>query len=359
MWVHASSLCYNFTMSRKKKKIRIKLREPAKLLRALLVLCLVIALIIGVPKLFSRGRDGKIALSDYPMLKSALETAGVRTSRSVKGGFTAENLSSEKCMLGGCVYVAFEIPSSRGEPLYLSRDVKITDAGGLQTVYPNCLMLTRTGEYDVTVTYLDYSAVMHLTVVPVTPDGLYARTLLINRYSAVGETYVAGTLTVRDDIEYAYGTEDGVSRLEKETAEALHSMLEAALAEGYTLYALSGYRDYYEQKELYYEAGGSSQISVAPPGSSEHQSGLAIDISWGESYYFLSEDMEDSAEYRWLTEHCYEYGFILRYPKGFEKITGYEFEPWHFRYIGPDAASEYRDLGCRTLEEYCAEPRNQ
>ena len=262
-------------------------------------------------------------------------------------------------MLGGCVFIAFEIPGSKGEALYHTGDVKITDSGGLEAVSNNCLMLVRTGQYTVKVSYLDYSAEMTFNVVPPTPDGLYAKTLLINRYSAVGETYVAGTLVVRDDVEYAYGTEDGVSRLEKETAQALHDMLEAAASEGYMLYALSGYRDYSEQKELYTEAGGSSQVSVAPPGSSEHQSGLAVDISWGESYYFLSEEMEDTAEYRWLTEHCYDYGFILRYPKGFEKITGYEFEPWHFRYIGPEAAAEYREAGCRTLEEYCAEPRNQ
>lgn len=346
-------------MKTKKKRIRIKLRDPGKLLRAVLALVLVIALVIAVPKVLSRTGEGKIKLSQYPLLKSTLETAGIRTSRSVRGGFTAENLTTQKCMLGGCVCIAFEIPSSKGEPLFISRDIKITDAGGLSVASPNCLMLSSTGKHTVSVSYLDYSATMEFEVVPPTPDGLYAKTLLINRYSAVGETYVAGTLVVRDDVEYAYGTEDGVSRLEKETAQALHDMLDAALAEGYVLYALSGYRDYNEQKELYAEAGGSSQVSVAPPGSSEHQSGLAIDISWGESYYYLSEDMEDTAEYSWLMEHCFDYGFILRYPKGYERITGYEFEPWHFRYIGVDAALEYRDLGCRTLEEYCAEPRNQ
>ena len=346
-------------MKRKRKRIRIKLRDPGKLLRAVLALALVIALVFAVPKVLSRTGEGKIDLSECPLLKSALESAGLRTSRAVRGGFCAENLTTGRCMLGGCVYIAFEIPSGRGESLYFSRDVKITDAGGLTAASPNCLMLSSTGKHTVSVSYMDYSATMEFEVVPPTPDGLYAKTLLINRYSAVGETYVAGTLTVRDDVEYAYGTEDSVSRLEKETAQALHDMLEAASAEGFTLYALSGYRDYSEQKELYIEAGGQSQVGVAPPGSSEHQSGLAVDISWGESYYFLSEDMEDTAEYRWLTEHCFEYGFILRYPKGYERITGYEFEPWHFRYIGTQAALEYRDLGCRTLEEYCAEPRNQ
>ena len=175
----------------------------------------------------------------------------------------------------------------------------------------------------------------------------------------MGSSYVAGTLTVRNDIFYGYGEEAGESRLEESCAEDLHAMFQAAQAEGYELCALSGYRDYYEQKELYEEAGGPAQISVAPPGSSEHQSGLAIDISWGESYLYLYEDMEYSDEYRWLATNSWQYGFILRYPKGFEDVTGYEFEPWHFRYIGREAAALYHETGAMTLEEFSAEPRYQ
>ena len=90
---------------------------------------------------------------------------------------------------------------------------------------------------------------------------------------------------------------------------------------------------------------------ISPPGSSEHQSGLAVDISWGESYYFLSEEMEDTAEYRWLTEHAHEYGFIIRYPRGRERVTGIRFEPWHIRYVGAPHAAYMAENGL-TLEEY-------
>ena len=85
-------------MSRNRTKVRIKLRDPGKLLRSLLVLVLVIALALAVPKALSRPKDGVIKISDYPLLKSALENAGVRTSRSMKGGFSA-SISSDLARL--------------------------------------------------------------------------------------------------------------------------------------------------------------------------------------------------------------------------------------------------------------------
>jgi D-alanyl-D-alanine carboxypeptidase len=86
---------------------------------------------------------------------------------------------------------------------------------------------------------------------------------------------------------------------------------------------------------------------VAIPGTSEHQLGLALDI--------IAEYDEDStATWVWLKENCARYGFILRYPAGKEEITGYSYEPWHFRYVGEEAAEEIMSRGI-TLEEYLAE----
>ena len=89
---------------------------------------------------------------------------------------------------------------------------------------------------------------------------------------------------------------------------------------------------------------------VAPPGTSEHQTGLAVDIV-AESYQLLDEAQEDTAEQQWLMEHCWEYGFILRYPTDKSAVTGIGYEPWHYRYVGEEAAAAMHRSG-ECLEEY-------
>ena len=90
--------------------------------------------------------------------------------------------------------------------------------------------------------------------------------------------------------------------------------------------------------------------AVAAPGTSEHELGLAVDIYSSENIE-LDESQEDTETQQWLMEHCYEYGFILRYPKDKSEITGIIYEPWHYRYVGVDAAMDIRDSGL-CLEEY-------
>lgn len=122
-----------------------------------------------------------------------------------------------------------------------------------------------------------------------------------------------------------------------------------AIKEGYNLYIFSAYRDYEKQKILYYLINDEDNQISAKPGHSEHQTGLAIDIStlkWGLSNYF-----ENSNEYEWLINNAYKYGFVLRYPKEKEYLTGYSFEPWHFRYVGKEHAKIIYEMGL-TLEEY-------
>ena len=89
---------------------------------------------------------------------------------------------------------------------------------------------------------------------------------------------------------------------------------------------------------------------VAVPGTSEHQLGLAVDIV-DKSYQILDKKQETTAVQKWLMEHAWEYGFILRYPNGTTDLTGIIYEPWHYRYVGRDAAADIRDKGV-TLEEY-------
>ena len=135
--------------------------------------------------------------------------------------------------------------------------------------------------------------------------------------------------------------------LTRETFEAANRMFKQAEDEDMNGFILtSGYRDREKQAELYAEQqDGTAQ----PPGCSEHETGLAFDVTARSD-----GDFEATPQFQWLSEHCWDYGFILRYPKGKEQITGIAYEPWHYRYVGEEAAKLIRDRGW-TLEEYCLE----
>ena len=133
--------------------------------------------------------------------------------------------------------------------------------------------------------------------------------------------------------------------------------------DGLTLYATSGYRSYSTQKAIFERkldrmSEKQANLSVAKPGYSEHQTGLAMDIE-GETTKGtgLTEAFGESPEGIWAAEHCAEYGFIIRYPKDKTKITGYIYEPWHLRYVGREAAQEITALDV-TFEEYIAMVRS-
>lgn len=124
---------------------------------------------------------------------------------------------------------------------------------------------------------------------------------------------------------------------------------------GLPLIVDSGYRSYnYQQvvlNALIKEKGGEAYKLVALPGTSEHQTGLAVDFAYYENGIYNDDVKEDDEEAIWLKNNCWKYGFILRYPKGKEHITGYKFEPWHFRFVGPKLAKKIYEENI-TLEEY-------
>ena len=149
-----------------------------------------------------------------------------------------------------------------------------------------------------------------------------------------------------------------------EAAAALENLFEAAAQDGITLYATSGYRSYSTQKAIFERKlermdEKQANASVAKPGYSEHQTGLAMDIE-GETTKGtgLTEAFGKSPEGIWTAEHCAEYGFIIRYPKEKTNITGYIYEPWHLRYVGKEAAAEITELGV-TFEEYILAVRSE
>lgn len=147
---------------------------------------------------------------------------------------------------------------------------------------------------------------------------------------------------------------------------ALQAMMDAARAEGLQPLICSSYRTWDKQAELFEaktrsyldqgfaqtEAEEKAAAWVARPGTSEHQAGLAVDIV-DVSYQLLDEGQEDTPVQQWLMAHCAEYGFILRYPTEKSALTGVSYEPWHYRYVGLEAAQAIMDRGL-CLEEYLA-----
>ncbi len=134
--------------------------------------------------------------------------------------------------------------------------------------------------------------------------------------------------------------------LTREAFEAANQMFRQASRDGIDGFTItSGYRTAEKQRALY---ENDENGTAAMPGTSEHQSGLAFDVTTR----YDSGSFADTAQFRWLSEHCWEYGFILRYPEGREETTGVPYEPWHYRYVGVEIAQEIRANGW-TLEDYC------
>lgn len=144
-----------------------------------------------------------------------------------------------------------------------------------------------------------------------------------------------------------------VKRLRPEASLALERMYAAAKEElGVTLTSVSGYRSYAKQQAIYKNklsnVGGSKARAdeyVARPGASEHQLGFAMDVGQKNSKAGLTASFAKTKGGKWLAENCYRFGFILRYQEGWEDITGYNYEPWHVRYVGEEWSMKIKEAG--------------
>lgn len=146
-------------------------------------------------------------------------------------------------------------------------------------------------------------------------------------------------------------------QLRKEAATALEQMFAAAKKDGLDLMISSGYRSYPYQVGLYngyVKSSGQAAADTysARPGHSEHQTGLGVDIEPASKKCELDACFATTPEGEWLAKHAFEYGFMLRYTTEKENITGYESEPWHYRYVGVDLAQELFTTNTKTLEEF-------
>ena len=145
-------------------------------------------------------------------------------------------------------------------------------------------------------------------------------------------------------------------QLRAEAAKAADTMIDAAATDGVTLLVSSAYRSYAVQQQTYqyWVSVNGQQVAdqlSARPGYSEHQTGLAIDFASPEGCR-LEECYRDTLAGQWLAKNAPRYGYILRFPDGRQSVTGYRFEPWHYRYVGVQTAQEYVSSGAKTFEEF-------
>ncbi|MCI8589040.1 MAG: M15 family metallopeptidase, partial [Bacilli bacterium] len=172
--------------------------------------------------------------------------------------------------------------------------------------------------------------------------------ILSNKYLSMGEGYIPENL---EQVNNSYTS--GNRLLVREARESFERMAQAAKEDGYTIRAMSAYRSYQYQKELYQryvdqDGVENADTYSARPGFSEHQTGLVVDVDNAKTVY---TKFETTKEFLWMQENASNYGFILRYPKGKENITGYTYESWHYRYVGIDIAKKMKETGL-TFDEY-------
>jgi len=183
-------------------------------------------------------------------------------------------------------------------------------------------------------------------------DSASSLTVVVNKHRPLDPPSYVPDYLVRVQTEH----------LRTEAAEAYQRMSRAAEVDGVNLVAVSGYRSSAHQASLYdsYVAQygqATADTIAARPGYSEHQLGLAMDVANADGACALQACFEDTPVGAWVAEHAGEYGFIIRYPEGEEAVTGYTYEPWHLRYVGPalvedlQAAAE-ADARVNTLEEF-------
>ena len=171
-----------------------------------------------------------------------------------------------------------------------------------------------------------------------------ATVLLVNEQNRLAADYVPEGLVNLYENRHSFRLASTEIYLTRETYEAAERMFHAAEEQNMNGYIItSGYRSYERQAEVYAE---SEPGKAQQPGASEHQTGLAFDVTTETANGF-----ESTPQYAWLSQHAHEYGFIQRYPANKSDITGISYEPWHYRYVGVEVATRIHEKGW-TLEEF-------
>lgn len=208
------------------------------------------------------------------------------------------------------------------------------------------------GEPSATGTEIEKDTLPSRDKVVTTPDSIYC---LVNKEYSLPSDYEPDDL-VEPNVTFSINYESEKKLLRKEASVALESLFSDAAKEELELVAVSGYRSYERQQEIYennLKTRGTTHTNQysAKPGYSEHQTGLVMDVSCKSENYDLQESFGETPEGIWLAQNAHTYGYIIRYPEDKCEITGYAYEPWHIRYVGVELAT-YLYENKMTLDEY-------
>ncbi|MBQ8192805.1 MAG: M15 family metallopeptidase [Bacilli bacterium] len=245
-------------------------------------------------------------------------------------------------------YITLDYFNEENLDRYIKYD---NDANKLESVYDTTI-INDNYTYEDTVTfvnaYLDKD--YYTNDINLTNEEANNIDIIVNKYYKLNSNYEPSDLT-KINSKYSSGNNQ---RLRKEAATKFEEMAQNALDNGLKIYAGSTYRSYSYQLGLYNryvlkDGFAEAETYSARAGYSEHQLGLAVDILNGKWSYLSETDKE----YTWLIDNSYKYGYILRYPRGKEYVTGYVFEDWHFRYLGIELATKVYNSGL-TYDEYIA-----
>lgn len=274
-------------------------------------------------------------IKDKPVEKDPLEEYGY-TKKEIK--VIREKLSEEE------IASISELSNKEYLPDYIEED------------YFRLNNLTRYVEYDKVTEYSKKDVVMYVNIGIDKPfysdittiDNPHDVLLIVNKYKALPSGISPTSLRVSPNSYNPNG-----SSMETVASEHMDEMMSAAKDAGYTLYLVSGYRSESYQDDLYnyyvrLDGQEKADTYSARPNHSEHQTGLAADIG---TCAGCIEGFETKDAYPWVLDNCYKFGFIERYPKDKTYITGYDYEPWHYRYVGVDVATIIHNENI-TFEEY-------
>ncbi|HEY5549897.1 MAG TPA: M15 family metallopeptidase [Candidatus Saccharimonadales bacterium] len=177
--------------------------------------------------------------------------------------------------------------------------------------------------------------------------------VVVNKGRVLSSSYIPDGLTA-PNISLRYSAKNSEMRLRADAAKSLEELVSVAAKDGIYLRLASGYRSYSSQSTIYArEVKTYGQVQAdrqsARPGHSEHQTGLAADLSPKDGRCEIADCFASTPEGKWLAGNAYRFGFILRYPPSQEEQTGYRYEPWHYRYVGNELAAAINQIG-QTLE---------
>ncbi len=246
------------------------------------------------------------------------------------------------CLLSVYILLDKNIISADNKAIYERNDTESVISNGLGS-NPDSTTPSLEGT-----TYVDAQG---NTVIKNTDDIL----VLVNKTRNLPSDYKPDDLVI-PNIKFSFEENLEKKYMRKDAAIALQNLFDAAKQNNISLFGVSGYRSY-QRQELIFEAKANkygrdiANKTSALPGQSEHQTGLAMDISCSSVNYLLTEQFGQTPEGKWLKDNAYKFGFIIRYPKDKTDITGYNYEPWHVRYVGKNAAKVINENNI-TLEEY-------